>query len=827
VLAEANGLTGSEALTVGTTLIVPGGVSSAHNTSETFAVYDPNKAMGANDPTTMAQIAPPAKKHGGCGIVGKILIIAIAVAVAAVIGPEVIAGFQAAFAGLGAAAATVAGAVVGGAVTGAISSVVSQGFGVATGIQDKFSWKGVAMSALAGGIGAGVGQLGSLKGLSGLAGKGFVAGAARSVISNVATQGVAVATGLQKKFDWAGVAVAGVVGGVSAEVDSRIGGGAKYATDGSMLKAPSVIHEALGGAAGGLAGAATRSLLTGTSFAKNLEAVLPDAIGATIGNSVVNAIKASNGLTQRAKGFASALDEAEGIASTDPNSLAGNPEKFAEVRASLKAFEQAAPRMSIEQFDEAREALILNYAHNKAHAQEGLDDLVAPAAPRRTSHAAQGGGADPAAVDGADPANQEKTVEDIVVEGHRGAVEPGVALGIRLADHDNDANSSSNTLWTSNYYYDGSGHLSSVSIADGRPRTVSFVTDASDQVLQRHEADNLPATNGDPHEFHHYFNGMKIGDVGNNGTSDVDYVASYNVHISTPGTGQERLDRSHPLRRLRPELRPDRDTRRPRAAPGPTTRERPSSRPPTAAGAPSSGLALHRFLEQGERLGVARLGAGGGDPVEGLALDGAGHPAAHVGHDEAVRAGLGDLAEPFGRGCSLFELGGNDRDGDLPVAVRGRPLAALAAGGILARGHGLADIGAGFRLAEQLADRIVGRAALGVAGQDVGSLLGLLRRTAPAAAGQGAAGEGDERKSGECRRSIHGCSSGRSAPSAGPSGRAVQPPGDLVTERPEERWDGTVSTCRPMVRSLRRARHCLQPGAPHRQVAMAGTAWRR
>jgi hypothetical protein len=290
LLAEANGLTGSETLTVGTTLIVPGGVSSAHNTSETFAVYDPNKALGANDPTAVAQIAPPAKKHGGCGIVGKILIIAIAVAVAAVIGPEVIAGFQAAFAGLGAAAATVAGAVVGGAVTGAISSVVSQGFGVATGIQDKFSWKGVAMAALAGGIGAGVGQLGSLKGLSGLAGKGFVAGAARSVISNVATQGVAVATGLQKKFDWAGVAVAGVVGGVSAGLGKAL----KVDWDPKNFSIGNTVNMFATQAVAGLAGAATRSVLTGTSFAKNLEAVLPDVIGSTIGNMVAAGVAAAD-----------------------------------------------------------------------------------------------------------------------------------------------------------------------------------------------------------------------------------------------------------------------------------------------------------------------------------------------------------------------------------------------------------------------------------------------------------------------------------------------------------------------------------------------------
>src|SRR3954471_9373539 len=38
-------------------------------------------------------------------------------------------------------------------------------------------------------------------------------------------------------------------------------------------------------------------------------------------------------------------------------------------------------------------------------------------------------------------------------------------------------------------------------------------------------ADNNTST-GDPHELHYYFNGIQLGDVSNNGTSDVDYAAS-------------------------------------------------------------------------------------------------------------------------------------------------------------------------------------------------------------------------------------------------------------------------------------------------------------
>ena len=62
-LAEANGLTGSEPLTAGRTLIVPSGVSNIHNTAQTFRPYDPAQAIGNTSPNT--PLPPKAKQ--GCG----------------------------------------------------------------------------------------------------------------------------------------------------------------------------------------------------------------------------------------------------------------------------------------------------------------------------------------------------------------------------------------------------------------------------------------------------------------------------------------------------------------------------------------------------------------------------------------------------------------------------------------------------------------------------------------------------------------------------------------------------------------------------------------
>jgi hypothetical protein len=80
---------------------------------------------------------------------------------------------------------------------------------------------------------------------------------------------------------------------------------------------------------------------------------------------------------------------------------------------------------------------------------------------------------------------------------------------------------------TSSYNYaiiGGQAQLSSVSIQDGRPRTVSFVNDFLGQVIRRDEADALAG--GDPHEIWYRMSGRQQAYVGNNGTIDVDYRAS-------------------------------------------------------------------------------------------------------------------------------------------------------------------------------------------------------------------------------------------------------------------------------------------------------------
>jgi hypothetical protein len=234
---------------------------------------------------------PTQAAHGkkGCGALGSILLVVVAVAVATVVtaGAASVLTSQTFGAALGAltggtalTGATAATWAAAGAIGGAVGSIASQGIGAATGLQDKFSWKGVGLAALAGGIGGGLQGLNVVEGAS--RGAMAINAGARGAISSAVTQGLAMATGLQTKFDWTGVAAAGVGSFASA----RFGPSGKGfgATLGRSM-------------ADGIAEAATRSVIDGTDFGDNILASLPSVVGNTIGNAVANGIAGRTGVT--------------------------------------------------------------------------------------------------------------------------------------------------------------------------------------------------------------------------------------------------------------------------------------------------------------------------------------------------------------------------------------------------------------------------------------------------------------------------------------------------------------------------------------------------
>jgi hypothetical protein len=258
-------------------------MKSTHN-AQTFQPYDPVETLGNTSPT-----APKPQKGNNCGVLGAVIMVVIAVVVT-IYGQEKSAPFwKIAFAKMGMSAAiSTATPIAAGATGAAAGSIVSQGVGVATGIQEKFSWNAVALAAIGGGISGGLGA-------ARVGGAGAFGGALRGVISNAATQGIGVATGMQKDFSWAGVAAAGVSGAVighfhlpSIMQDASIG---------------NVAANAGVSAAAALASAATRSLIDGSDFGDNVMAALPDVIGQTIGSAIAGRIAGNGGVTYAGKSY--------------------------------------------------------------------------------------------------------------------------------------------------------------------------------------------------------------------------------------------------------------------------------------------------------------------------------------------------------------------------------------------------------------------------------------------------------------------------------------------------------------------------------------------
>ena len=202
-IAEVNGLSGASGLIAGQQLTLPAGVVRNTYNASTYNPYDPAQAIGDLSPTTPA---PP--KKAKCGFLGQLLLVVVAAAVTILAGPTIVGAFQGAL-------GSVAGAIVGGAVVAATSSIASQTVGVITGIQEKFSWKSVGIAALTAFLGpVPIGKIG------GSAVAGAMVG---SALTNAAVQGVAVGVGLQDKFSWAGVAAAAAAAGAGTAFGNALG----------------------------------------------------------------------------------------------------------------------------------------------------------------------------------------------------------------------------------------------------------------------------------------------------------------------------------------------------------------------------------------------------------------------------------------------------------------------------------------------------------------------------------------------------------------------------------------------------------------------------
>lgn len=284
-LAEANGLGAESGLTDGQRLTIPVGVFKTHHNASTFMPFDAASVAGDLSPTAPRPQAPVQKKNK-CGIFGTILLIVVAAAVTFLT--------QGALAGpmTGLFNSALAGNIVAGGIAGAAGSLASQTVGVLTGIQERFDWKGVAMAGISGAVGGALGGWNAF-GKTGLGKFTDLANdITRAAAASAITQGIGVATGLQGKFSWAGVAAAGVSAGVSGFVGRKLGiesfedlkdkkgnvvkpGDTSLGNHGKLFMA---------GSAGAIAGAATQSLLDGSDFGDNVLGGLVGVAVSTIGN---------------------------------------------------------------------------------------------------------------------------------------------------------------------------------------------------------------------------------------------------------------------------------------------------------------------------------------------------------------------------------------------------------------------------------------------------------------------------------------------------------------------------------------------------------------
>lgn len=279
VIAEENGLTNPDAeLNAGTLLRIPNDVIALSNNASVFKPFDVTDAIGDTTPTQ--PLPKPRKK--GCGVVGQILVIVVAIVVtyftagaagAALSSAGTTGAAGATFTAGWATGLTATQAIAATAIGAAAGSAASQLVAIAIGQQDSFSWKSVATAALSAGIGKGIS-------VTGIVGNNPSINAA---VNSTVNQGVNMAVGLQKEFNWKAVAISAVAAPVASSLGSLV--------DDSVA---GMLGNEL---AGNLAGGFVNSLVNQVAYASftggkvNFAQLAADSFGNALGNSIVDGMQ--------------------------------------------------------------------------------------------------------------------------------------------------------------------------------------------------------------------------------------------------------------------------------------------------------------------------------------------------------------------------------------------------------------------------------------------------------------------------------------------------------------------------------------------------------
>ncbi|MTW06345.1 LysM peptidoglycan-binding domain-containing protein, partial [Pseudoduganella ginsengisoli] len=284
-------------LAAGQTLVLPPRVTLVSNDHHSFKSYSLGQLVGDTTP----QMAAPGKH--GCGALGKIITIAVAVvatlytagvmsSTATGLGNILQAGATALGGGgaVGGVAVEAAG-FGGGLVVGAAGSMASQAAGIALGEQNGFNWKAVALSAVSAGVSSGMAE--AVKTAADGSLLKDMGSATRAAVSNVATQGIGIVTHLQQGFSWRAVAAAS--GGTA------VGGAVTEALSGSDTLRDwlhsDTMRRLLTGTLSGMAAGTVAAMMRGGRV--SMQQVATDAFGNAIGESLASAMKTTDAHTER------------------------------------------------------------------------------------------------------------------------------------------------------------------------------------------------------------------------------------------------------------------------------------------------------------------------------------------------------------------------------------------------------------------------------------------------------------------------------------------------------------------------------------------------
>jgi drug/metabolite transporter superfamily protein YnfA len=133
LIAEANGLDGTEELTAGTTLSIPNTVANSVNDKDSYKVYSESEIIGSTSP----EVRVKKKKRSFFKRLVQVIIAAIIIYVVTVLAPY---AAGAAYNAVGGVLGLLAGAAAAYGV-GMAGSVVTQGVAIATGLQEEFDWE--------------------------------------------------------------------------------------------------------------------------------------------------------------------------------------------------------------------------------------------------------------------------------------------------------------------------------------------------------------------------------------------------------------------------------------------------------------------------------------------------------------------------------------------------------------------------------------------------------------------------------------------------------------------------------------------------------------